>query len=101
SLSLQGKWYRTYYLVDHNAITTGEYITNAQPNQSPEGNIVEFQLTNEGGRHFRTETGKHIQDYMAIILNGRVEGRPPVIQGAIGTRGQITMGGKDLAAAQD
>jgi len=30
-----------------------------------------------------------------------VMGSPPVIQSAIGTRGQITMGGKDLAAAQD
>jgi preprotein translocase subunit SecD len=28
-------------------------------------------------------------------------GRPPIINSAIGTRGQITMGGKDLAAAQD
>jgi preprotein translocase subunit SecD len=28
-------------------------------------------------------------------------GRPPVIQSAIGTRGQITMGGKGLADAQD
>jgi len=28
-------------------------------------------------------------------------GRPPVINGAIGTRGQITMGGKGLAEAQD
>jgi preprotein translocase subunit SecD len=38
---------------------------------------------------------------MAIILDSRVMGRPPIIQSAIGTRGQITMGGKDLAAAQD
>jgi preprotein translocase subunit SecD len=28
-------------------------------------------------------------------------GRPPVIQGRISTNGQITMGGRDLAAAQD
>jgi preprotein translocase subunit SecD len=28
-------------------------------------------------------------------------GRPPVIQGAIGTRGQLTLGGRDLQAAQD
>ncbi len=101
SLSLAGKQYRTYYLVDHNPIITGDHLNNAQPNQSPEGNIVEFTLDNEGGRHFRNETGKHIQDYMAIILDDHVMGRPPVIQGAIGTRGQITMGGKDLAAAQD
>jgi preprotein translocase subunit SecD len=38
---------------------------------------------------------------MAIILDGRVMGRPPVIQSAIGTRGQITMGGKGLSDAQD
>ena len=98
---LQNTWYKTYYVVDHKPITTGEYITNARPNQSPEGTIVEFELSNEGGRHFREETGKHIQDYMAIVLDGRVMGRPPVIEGAIGTRGQITMGGKGLAEAQD
>ncbi|MDQ6718570.1 MAG: protein translocase subunit SecD, partial [Gemmatimonadota bacterium] len=39
--------------------------------------------------------------FMAIVLDQHVVGRPPVIQGAIGARGQITMGGKDLQAAQD
>ena len=34
---------------------------------------------------------------MAIVLDQRVMGRPPVIQSAIGANGQITMGGKDLA----
>jgi preprotein translocase subunit SecD len=38
---------------------------------------------------------------MAIVLDTLVMGRPPVIQSAIGTRGQITMGGRDLQAAQD
>jgi preprotein translocase subunit SecD len=75
---------------------------DARPNTSPlEGTIVQFTLNNVGGRRFRSETGKHINDYMAIVLDGRVMGRPPVIQGAISTNGQITMGGKDLAAAQD
>jgi preprotein translocase subunit SecD len=102
STSLGNKWYRAYYLVDHNPIITGDYLTDARPNQSPtDGTIVEFQLTNEGGRRFGNETGKHIGDYMAIILDKRVMGRPPVIQGAIRTRGQITMGGKGLAEAQD
>lgn len=99
---LQGKWYHTYYLVDSKPIITGEYLTNARPNTSPtDGTIVEFELNNEGGRRFRNETGKHVHDYMAIILDNRVMGRPPIINSAIGTRGQITMGGKDLAAAQD
>jgi preprotein translocase subunit SecD len=102
SVPLSGKVYKTYYLVDAKPIITGDYLTDARPNQSPtEGTIVEFQLNNEGGRRFRNETGRHVRDYMAIILDKRVMGRPPVINSAIGTRGQITMGGKDLAAAQD
>jgi preprotein translocase subunit SecD len=99
---LQGKWYRTYYLVDSKPIITGEYLQKARPNQSPtDGTIVEFEMSPEGGRRFRVETGKHVHDYMAILLDNRVMGRPPIINSAIGTRGQITMGGKDLAAAQD
>jgi preprotein translocase subunit SecD len=102
SSSIAGAWYKTLYVTDYRPIITGEYITQAQPNTSPlEGTIVQFKLNNQGGRRFRSETGKHIQDYMAIILDGRVMGRPPVIQSSIGTDGQITMGGKDLAAAQD
>ncbi|MEX2154072.1 MAG: protein translocase subunit SecD [Gemmatimonadaceae bacterium] len=102
SSAIAGQWYKTLYVTDQRAIMTGEHLTNAQPNTSPlEGTIVQFELDNVGGRRFRNETGKHIQDYMAIVLDGRVMGRPPVIQSAIGTRGQITMGGKDLAAAQD
>ena len=102
STSLGGKLYKTFYLVDSKPIITGDYLTGAQPNQNTmEGTVVEFQLSNEGGRRFRNETGKHVNDYMAIILDNRVMGRPPVIQSAIGTRGQITMGGKSLADAQD
>jgi preprotein translocase subunit SecD len=101
STSLGGKLYKAYYLLDSKPIITGDYLTGAQPNQNTmEGTVVEFQLSNEGGRRFRNETGKHIGDYMAIILDNRVM-TAPVIQGAIGTRGQITMGGKGLADAQD
>jgi preprotein translocase subunit SecD len=38
---------------------------------------------------------------MAIVLDDRVMGRPPVIQSAIGTRGQITMRGSPLQKVQD
>ena len=100
--SLGGRTYRAMYLLDARPIITGEYLTDAKPNQTPnEGTVVEFTLDNEGGRRFRNETGKHIGDYMAIVLDSLVMGRPPVIQGAIGTRGQITLGGRDLQAAQD
>jgi len=94
--------YTTLYLVDARPIITGEYLTDAKPGNDPtEGNYVSFTLNNEGGRRFRTETGKHIGDYMAIVLDDRVMGRPPVIQSAIGTRGQITMRGSGLQKTQD
>jgi preprotein translocase subunit SecD len=94
--------YQSLYVLDQRPIITGEYLTDAKPNTSPtEGTIVEFQFNNEGGRRFRNETSKHLKDFMAIVLDDRVMGRPPVINGVIGNRGQITMGGKDLQAASD
>jgi preprotein translocase subunit SecD len=102
STVIANKVYRSLYLVDERPIITGEYLTDAKPNQSPlEGTIVEFTLNNEGGRRFQRETAKHVRDFMAIVLDKVVMGVPPVINSAIGTRGQITMGGKDLQAAQD
>jgi preprotein translocase subunit SecD len=103
STVLQNKTYKTFYMVDAKPIVTGESLTDARPNTSPlEGTIVQFTLDNTGGRRFKAETGRHVHDYMAIVLDGRVMGRPPVIQSAIGTNGQITMGqGRDIRDAQD
>jgi preprotein translocase subunit SecD len=102
TLSFGGRVYRPLYVLDAKPIITGQYLTDAKPNSSPtEGNLVEFTMNNEGARRFRTETGRHVKDYMAIVLDQRVMGRPPIIQSAIGAHGQITMGGKDLQAAQD
>lgn len=102
STVMGGKTYRALYVVDAKPIMTGEHLTDARPNTSPtDGTIVEFQMDNVGGRRFKNETGRHIGDQMAIVLDNRVIGRPPVIQGAIGTRGQITMGGKGIQDAQD
>jgi len=100
--ALGNQVYRALYVLDARPIITGEYLTDARPEQSPtDGTVVTFTLNNEGGRRFRAETAKHIHDYMAIVLDSLVMGRPPVIQGAIGTHGQITLGGRDLQAAQD
>ena len=102
TVSLGNTIYRPIYLLDAKPIITGEFITDAKPNSDPiEGNLVQFTMNNEGARRFRTETARHIKDYMAIVLDQRVMGRPPQIQSAIGANGQITMGGKPLQAAQD
>jgi len=100
--AISGRAYRAMYVLDARPIITGEYITDANPSTDPiEGTKVDFKLSREGGRRFLVETGRHIKDYMAIVLDSAVMGRPPVIESAIGTNGQITMGGRDLQAAQD
>src|SRR5205085_6299092 len=92
---------RALYVLDSRPIITGEHLTDAKPNQIPvEGTVVEFQLDNVGGRIFKNETGKHVKDYMAIVLDDRVMSAP-IIQSAISTRGQITMAGGSLQAASD
>lgn len=103
TVSAGGQVFRALYSVDARPIITGDYLEDAKPNQYPiEGTVVEFRFSNEGGRRFRNETAKHVQDYMAIVLDDRVMGRPPVIIQAIGARGQITMGqGRALQEAQD
>jgi preprotein translocase subunit SecD len=101
SLIANGKPLIPLYVLDARPIITGDALVDAQPTMQPiEGTVVTFTLSNEGGRKFKEETGKHVKDYMAIVLDNRVMSAP-IIQSAIGTHGQITMGGKDLAAAQD
>jgi preprotein translocase subunit SecD len=101
SLSVGTVRYRTLYVLDARPIITGEVLTDARPNTDPvEGNVVQFTLNNEGARRFKSETGKHVKDNMAIVLDQRVV-TAPVLNSAIGRNGQITLGGGTLQAAQD
>ena len=96
-----GRAYRPLYVLDARPIITGEYLTDARPESDPvEGNKVTFTLSREGGRRFQNETGRHIKDQMAVVLDQRVI-TAPQIQSAIGTNGQITLGGGSLQEAQD
>lgn len=94
--------YRSLWVLDSRPIITGEYVTDARPQQDPQsGSVVTFQLNAEGARRFRTETGRHVGDNMAIVLDQRVI-TAPVLQSAIGRNGQITLGGgRRLQEAQD
>ena len=95
--------YRFLYALDDRPIVTGSNLEDAGAQLD--------QLTNGADRHlparprrrpeFGDETGRHVGDYMAILLDGRVQGRPPVIQSRIGRNGQITLGSKSLQEAQD
>jgi len=94
---------RFLYALEDRPIITGSNLVDAQAQIDPltSGPIATFELDRAGGRKFGEETGKHVGDYMAILLDGRVQGRPPVIQSRIGRHGQITLSGKTLQEAQD
>jgi preprotein translocase subunit SecD len=94
---------RFLYALQERPIITGSNLVDAQAQIDPltNGPIVTFELDRQGGRKFGEETGRHVGDYMAILLDGRVQGRPPVIQSRIGRHGQITLSGKTLQEAQD
>jgi preprotein translocase subunit SecD len=95
--------YRYLYALEDKPIITGSNLIDAKAQLDPltNGPIVTFELDRAGGRKFGEETGKHVGDFMAILLDGRVQGRPPVIQSRIGKNGQITLGNRTLQEAQD
>jgi len=95
--------FRYLYALEDRPIITGASLVDAQAQLDPLTNAptVNFELDRAGGRKFGEETGRHIQDYMAIILDGEVQGRPPVIEDRIGRSGRITLGGRSIEEARD
>ena len=95
--------YRALYAVEARPIITGEQLVKASARRDPvtNGSVVTFQLSHRGASKFSDETARHIGDYMAIILDGRVQGQPPVIRSQIGANGQIELGSKPLQEASD
>ena len=95
--------YRALYAVEDKPIITGEELekANARRDQLTNQSVVDFALSRRGGRVFERETARHVNDYMAIILDGRVQGQPPIIKSEIGQHGQIELGNKTLQDAND
>ncbi len=103
AISVGAQPYRLLYALEPKPMITGQNLVNAsaQIDQTNQQAIVPFELDRAGGRIFGRETAQHVGDYMAIILDGRVQGRPPVIQSQINRNGQITLGNRTLQEAQD
>ena len=102
-MSRVGRLYRGLYAVESRPIITGDRLADAQAQLDPVFNqaVVNFQLTRAGGRIFGRATLEHVNDYMAIILDGRVQGQPPIIRSQIRRNGQIELGNTSIQAAQD
>jgi protein-export membrane protein SecD len=93
---------RSLWLVDTDALMTGEYLESAVAATDPQFGrpIVNFELNRRGGRTFGRETGRNIGKQMAIVLDQQVY-TAPVIQGQISRSGQITLGQATMEEAAD
>jgi len=102
-ISRGARSFQMLYAVEDRPIITGDERekATARRDQLTNQSVVDFVLSRRGGRTFERETGRHVNDYMAIILDGRVQGQPPIIKSQIGQRGQIELGAKALQEAQD
>ncbi|HEX8832266.1 MAG TPA: protein translocase subunit SecD [Longimicrobium sp.] len=93
--------FRSLWFVENRAIMTGEHLENAQAQSDQFGRpVVVFELSRTAGRRFEHETGAHINEQMAIVLDDRVY-TAPSIRSQIGANGQIEMGNANLEAASD
>ena len=95
--------FRALYALQSRAIITGEELQKAVAGRDPMTNAaeVQFELTRGGGRKFGDATGRNIGNHLAILLDGRVQGEPPVIRDRITNNGRIELGGKSLEEAND
>ncbi|HEX9704586.1 MAG TPA: protein translocase subunit SecD [Gemmatimonadales bacterium] len=101
--SAGGRMYRRLYALEDRAIITGECLQRAQATRDPvtSQSQVQFTLTRRCARRFADVTARNIGNYLAIILDNRVQGQPPVIRDRIGAQGQIEMPNKPLQEAND
>jgi preprotein translocase subunit SecD len=62
------------YIVSRSSVVSGRDIRGAEPSRSGETGqpIVNFNLTNDGGRRFGAFTGNHVGDYLAVVLDNKV-----------------------------
>jgi preprotein translocase subunit SecD len=80
-----------YYLVSRTPIVAGRDLRDAKPSRDqynkPE---VAFYLSADGGKRFSQFTGSHVGDYLAVVLDGKVQqDGVAVIKSEIGDSGVI------------
>jgi len=85
--------FQSLYFLNSNIEMTGEPIISVKESfdqfRRP---VVNFELDSDGARTFSRVTGQHIDEALAIVIDGLVESAPN-IESRINKRGQITMGG--------
>lgn len=94
--------YKSLYVLEEKPFMLGNAIEDSQAGKDPQYNytVVTFQLDRRGGRIFERETGQHVGDRIAIVLDKKVKSAPTV-QSRISGNGQIEMGNSPMTEARD
>jgi preprotein translocase subunit SecD len=78
-----------WYIISRASAVTGRDLRTAEPSTDENGQpAVRFILTSEGGRKFFTFTSAHVGDYLAVVLDNKVQ-EVAVIKDAIRDNGVI------------
>jgi preprotein translocase subunit SecD len=65
---------QAWYLISRASAVTGRDLRSADSSRDENGQpSVSFALTGEGGRRFASFTGAHIGDYLAVVLDNKVQ----------------------------
>jgi preprotein translocase subunit SecD len=79
-----------YWLISKSSAVSGSDLRSADSGQDENGRPdVNFTLTGEGGRRFAAFTGAHVNQKLAVVLDGRVKS-VATIQEQIHDQGRIT-----------
>ncbi len=79
-----------YYVISRSSAVTGRDLRDAKPSRDENGRPdVTFLLTGEGGRRFASFTGSHVGDYLAVVLDNKVQ-EVARIESQIHDEGRIT-----------
>jgi preprotein translocase subunit SecD len=80
----------TYYVVSRASAVTGRDLRGAEPTHDENGrSAVSFNLTRDGGNRFYAFTSAHVGDFLAVVLDGKVQEVARVQEG-IRDMGRIT-----------
>ena len=80
----------TYYVVRRSSAVTGRDLRGAEPTHDENGrSAVSFNLTRDGGNRFYAFTSAHVGDFLAVVLDGKVQEVARVQEG-IRDMGRIT-----------
>jgi preprotein translocase subunit SecD len=79
----------SWYFISRAAAVSGRDLRTAEPTRDENGQpAVRFILTGDGGRKFYSFTSAHVGDYLAVVLDGKVQ-QVAVIKEAIRDTGVI------------